>query len=100
MRKIAMASPAVKPLPSLERLQEIFDLDGGVLRWRKRPHPQANRIRPGQVAGTPRGGRGYLLVRLDGRYWRVHRIIFKLHHGREPGPLLDHINNNKTDNRP
>ena len=95
-----MPSPSVKLLPSLERLQEVFDLDGGVLRWRKRPNPQARRISLGQVAGTPHGGRGYLSVRLDGQYLKVHRIVFKLHHGREPDPLLDHINNNKTDNRP
>ena len=94
-----MPVPSVKPLPSLERLQEVFNLDGGVLRWRKRPNPQAKRVKVGAAVGSV-DSRGYLCTTFDGAQWKVRRIVFKLHHGREPGPIIDHLNNDHLDNRP
>jgi hypothetical protein len=43
---------------------------------------------------------GYLSVHLDGRTILLHRLIWKLFHGEDPGEMLvDHVNRNRTDNR-
>jgi hypothetical protein len=43
---------------------------------------------------------GYRGVRVDGKYYIVHRIIFVMHHGDIPGNyIIDHIDRNKLNNR-
>jgi hypothetical protein len=42
-------------------------------------------------------GRGYLLCGIGGKSYRVHRLIFLLHHGYLPS-LIDHIDRNKLNN--
>lgn len=42
---------------------------------------------------------GYYTVRVNGKYVYVHRVIWKLHTGVEPGPYIDHINGDGFDNR-
>jgi hypothetical protein len=42
---------------------------------------------------------GYLVVELNNKHVKIHRIIWMLVHGRWPDPMLDHINGIKTDNR-
>ena len=41
---------------------------------------------------------GYVKVRIAGKKLAVHRLVWKMHHGEDPY-ALDHINNDKTDNR-
>lgn len=83
--------------PSIARLRELFDLDAetGVLRWRVSRGP----IRAGQIAGC-KADKGYLLVRIDGRLFKVHRVIFAMVSGAWPSKYLDHINGVRDDNRP
>jgi len=57
----------------------------------------ANQTKAGQTVGTLRSD-GYLKVQVNRKGWKVHRIIFLLHHGWLPREV-DHINGNKTDNR-
>jgi hypothetical protein len=89
-----------KPFPSLERLREVFFVDeNGWLYWRKKSHPS----KPDTMVGkkiTTRRSDGYYQVKLDGRAYRVHRIVWALAHNQDPGSLqIDHINGDRGDNR-
>jgi HNH endonuclease len=76
-----------KPLPTQERLRELF--------WY---HPEGflvrrvavgTKYRVGQeVRGCP-VGRGYRVVVVDGGQYRLHRLIYQWHHGRCPDEI-DH----------
>jgi len=98
----------VNELPTQEFLLECFDCDFniGVLYWKKRPlHHFANERAmkawntkfSGKRAGSTT--RGYIEVSLDNISRRVHRLIWKMYHGTEPAPVIDHINGDKSDNR-
>lgn len=82
---------------SVERLRELFTLDAesGVLYRKVRT---SNRIRVGDVVGSPTSN-GYLAVCVDGKRFLVHRVVFAIHYGRWPLGV-DHVNGNRTDNRP
>jgi len=85
------------PLPSLERLREVFDYSPelGDLAWRVNRGP----ARAGSKI-TCVGGHGYLVVRLDYELRLVHRIAWLMGTGEDPlKHEVDHINGLKTDNR-
>lgn len=86
-----------KPLPPIEQLREVFTVDDeGRLYWKITTR--------GTVAGREiktKSVYGYIQVRLNGKTYRVHRIVWALIHGEDPGEfLIDHINGDRTDNRP
>ena len=83
-----------KPLPSQERLKELFDYDNGDLIWKKQ---ETNAIAVGDRAGC-RAGR-YWQVQVDGVSYRAHRLIWMWHKGEDPGHHIDHLNGCPTDNR-
>jgi hypothetical protein len=85
------------PLPTA-LIEEYLELrDGGVLVWRKSPHP---RIAVGERAGRSPKGR-HLQVMLKGRSYGYHRIVYYLAYGVDSlGWEIDHINRNPEDNRP
>lgn len=89
-------------LPSQEHLRSALDYDPltGVLRWRYRvdKHSRWNGACAGKVAGSVLPG-GYVQISIDGQKLLAHRIIFKWMTGRDPGALVDHKNNNPSDNR-
>jgi hypothetical protein len=58
----------MKPLPSVEYLRERFDLD-----------PETRR-HAGKAAGATHLD-GHREVKIDGRAYRAHRIIWALEHG-------------------
>lgn len=86
-----------KPLPALERLQELFELDKeGQLRWRQ---TRSNFVKAGDGVGT-RTSSGHYQTHVDGQPCMVHRIIWALHNQADPGSLqVDHINGDRADNR-
>jgi hypothetical protein len=43
--------------------------------------------------------KGYIIVRLDGKGYKAHRLAWLLHYGEWPSKSLDHINGIKADNR-
>jgi hypothetical protein len=71
----------------------LFDYKDGSLYWKvqKAPH-----VKIGAKVGSP--AHGYETVMVDGRNWRIHRLVFLMHHGYLP-KIIDHINNNRSDNR-
>ena len=43
---------------------------------------------------------GYMQLRLGDRMYRAHRVVWFLHYGEQPPEYIDHINGDRTDNRP
>jgi hypothetical protein len=80
------------PLPDTELLNSLFSYNpetGEV--FRRRTHSRV---------GYPTA-KGYLRVKVKGKHYRLHNLIWKLHYGEDvPSDLeIDHINRVKTDNR-
>jgi len=88
-----------KPLPPLKLLQELFKIDSnGRLLCKQRVHPHS-RLKPGDEVGTLHPS-GYRKVIINGRPYCVHRIIWFLVYGEDPGKMeVDHINRIRDDNR-
>lgn len=76
------------------RLKELFDYRDGQLINKTIRRSQ---IKVGQIAGGI-DCRGYVKVRVDGRMYRAHRLIFFYHHGYLP-QIVDHIDCNRLNNR-
>ena len=97
-------------------LNNLFTYDNGKLFWKKVPVDyqlsigMAKRECSALARNTKYGGKeaGHLFktssgaeavqVRILGKSYYLHRIIFKMLTGEEPN-LIDHINGNPTDNR-
>jgi len=88
--------PKFKPLPCLDRLKEVFELDA------QSPSGLRNKVTRGRLkAGLPAGTKGvnYWIAAVDGTYYTVQRLVYALYYGVDPGDMLvDHINRNKYDN--
>lgn len=80
-----------------DRLRELFEYDAetGVV---IRKITVGKRGKAGSVVGCLTQ-KGYLSLRIDGRFFLLHRVIFMYVHGRMPAEQIDHINGVKTDNR-
>lgn len=100
-----------KPLPSASYLAEALRLDAenGHLYWRE-DRPSAHFATtlaylswisrcPGKRADQ-RSTKNYRRVRLKRVFFAAHRIIFKMVHGFDPIPCVDHIDHNPSNNRP
>lgn len=77
-----------------ERLRELFEYRDGLLINKS--------IRRSQISiGSPAGGidcKGYRKVRVDGRMYRAHRLVFLFHHGYLP-EIVDHIDCSRSNDR-
>lgn len=93
-----MKSNKAKPMPSMEVLEALFQLDRerGVL-IRKREWKQH---KAGQVCGTAMKS-GHLQTMVEGKRYLVHRIVYFMATGVDPLDMrVDHINGITDDNRP
>jgi hypothetical protein len=94
--------PKRLPLPSTERLRELFSYnpDTGVVTHRRdvTTGRKKHRCKAGAPAGYP-DAYGYLKVTADGAPYALHRVIWKMQTGQEPGEYLDHKNRTRSDNR-
>jgi hypothetical protein len=80
-----------------EYLHSLFDYKDGQLIWKVQ---KANRTQIGSVAGWANRdihGQQYMNVELDGKSYKVHRIVFVYHHGYMP-KRIDHIDGNRFNN--
>lgn len=71
-----------------------YDEATGLLHWKV----SRGRVRAGDLAGTS-NGRGYIIVRVDGKIYPAHRIAWFLKTGEWPTGVIDHINRDGEDNR-
>lgn len=86
-----------KPLPSIQRLNELCDYspETGLIRWKVNERKR----RAGQVVGTLNKA-GYLVCSIDGNLFYVHRIAWAICNGSIDHELqIDHINGDRADNR-
>ncbi len=79
-----------------DRVRELFDYADGELIWRVSVNWS---IGVGTTAGSLNKCSGYNQVKIDGKSYQVHRIIWLWHYGYFPEHGLDHINRLKADNR-
>ena len=42
---------------------------------------------------------GYLIIKIKGKQYKAHRLVYALANGRFPAVVIDHINGNRADNR-
>lgn len=81
------------------RVRELleYDPDTGVLTWRR----HRNKAKVGRPAGWLSAGNAWSghRVKIDGREYYAHRLIWLYVHGVWPVAEIDHINRNPTDNR-
>ena len=86
-----------KPLPSQERLKELFDYcpSGNLIRIKK----TGCKGRLGQIVGYTDKKHGYITVGVDGKAFMLHRLIWMFHNGTDPVDGIDHLNRDATDNR-
>jgi hypothetical protein len=80
-----------------DRLKSIlrYDPDTGRLFWIA---ARRNKIQPGSMAGNLNPD-GYRRIKIDGRQFFVHKIVWLYVHGVMAKDQLDHINHCKDDNR-
>lgn len=87
-----------------------YDPDTGVFTWRERdaslvaPHhvDQWNGKHSGKVAGhlcESRNGSYYRRIFVNGKLRHAHRLAWIYVHGEDPKTVIDHINQDSTDNR-
>jgi hypothetical protein len=77
-----------------EYAHSLFEYKDGSLYWKVKKAPH---VKVGAKVGSPEVN-GYETVMVDGRNWRVHRLVFLMQHGYLP-TMIDHINGNRKDNR-
>ena len=79
------------------RLRELLecDIEAGTFRWRE---TRGSRAIKGAAAGTRRWD-GYYVLRLDGRLYLRHRLVWLYAHGAWPKETLDHANRVKGEDR-
>jgi len=85
------------PIPPASVLCELFIYKGGALYWR---HDAAKgRMKAGDVAGYI-DSQGYITIGIKGKFYKAHRIIWRMHHPHGKMPrTLDHIDGDKSNNR-
>lgn len=77
-----------------ESLNKLFDYKDGELYWKIKT---SKKVVIGSKAGSTRAD-GYTLVRINNKRYYYHRLIFLMHNGYLPD-FLDHIDNDKSNNR-
>lgn len=80
-----------------DRLKELmrYDEETGILTRRVSTSSNA---RAGDIAGS-KDKDGYLVIRIDKKLYRAHRLAFLYVYGRFPEEFTDHINGIRDDNR-
>jgi hypothetical protein len=74
--------------------KEFFEHRDGVLYWKKQT---STRVIAGSKAGRV-DTNGYVIIGLNRKRYKAHRIIFLMLNGYVP-PILDHIDGNRSNNK-
>lgn len=80
-----------------EYLKSILDYDKetGIFRWKKKV---CCKVVVGKIAGY-KEKRGYTVMKVDKKQYRAHRLAYLYVYGKLPNNHIDHINQDKTDDR-
>lgn len=100
-----------RELPDIDLLRQLLTLDAstGRLTWNHRSPelfkspavaPAWNTRHAGREAFTANNSDGYKVGRLFDKPVRAHVVVFAMYHGAWPSAEIDHINGDRTDNRP
>jgi HNH endonuclease len=84
---------------TFEEVDRLLAYDGENLRWKVRP---GRRVQVGEVAGSlhrDRKGKAYWQVRINGKIYLAHRLIWLLVHKAWPENQIDHIDGSGLNNR-
>ena len=86
-----------KEMIDQETVKKLFhyDAESGMLLWR---NGNSRNVKPWQEA-TSSNGHGYYNVKIDGKSYLVHRLIWLYVHGNFPEQDIDHKNRVRNDNR-
>ena len=84
-----------KPLPSQERLHELFYCVDGVF-YRRISQP-GRKGRIGDIPGSI-GTDGYRVQCVDGSQYKTHRLMWMYYYGSNPPDVIDHIDRNPSNN--
>lgn len=92
--KISVSFRALED-PFAARVRELLDYDAltGVFVWRVHRN---NNARRGDVAGTL--NLGYVVIAVDDKLYRAHRLAWLWAHGAWPAGHIDHIDGNRANN--
>lgn len=84
---------------TLEALRERlhYNPETGIFTWLSSPSKKAITL-IGKPAGTSRRDE-YVVIGIDGRDYRAHRLAWLYVYGEWPAGRIDHINLNRSDNR-
>ncbi len=82
-----------------ERVEQLMSYNPmtGLFTW-KRIEGRGHRELEGKVAGCLAPS-GYIMLCIDRKLYRAHRVVFLLENGEFPKQPVDHINTIKNDNR-
>ena len=76
-------------------LQELFHYHNGNLVWKIN---KGKRGISGRIAGCV-NNKGYIIIIIDRKKYKSHRLVWLFHNGLFPKYQIDHINGIRTDNR-
>ena len=71
-----------------------YDETTGVFTWRKQKGP----VKAGSIAGYV-NKKGYMMIGINGKSHRAHRLAWLYCYGELPSDDIDHINHEKLDNK-
>jgi len=80
-----------------DRLQELLHYNPivGVFTW---IDPTSNKVKVGDIAGCD-NGKGYVKIQIKGCRFYAHRLAWLYMTGEFPDSIVDHKNQNRSDNR-
>lgn len=84
------------PIPPASLLHELFVYRFGNLYWRL--DSRRGKVKAGDKAGYV-DPQGYVTVGIYGRFYKAHRLIWRMHHPKGKMPhTIDHIDGNRSNN--
>ena len=95
-----MAKPFIDSGLTAKQLRAVlmYEPDTGMFIWRARKKGEKMNTWHGRRAGATRD-RGYIVIRIDYRLYRAHRLAWLYMRGRWPRTEVDHIDGDPSNNR-
>ena len=84
----------MRPSVTQEELLRLFNYKEGNFYYKVATSP---RVKVGQIAGTIKPD-GYVRVKIDGKLYYLHRLVWLYHKGVWPKGEIDHIDRNPSNN--